>query len=310
MNTDFVIDYSNVLGKGSYGEVYLATRNDQEVAIKRCRKYSNEDLPTTCIREIGALRTLRASEFIVNLLETKIMPSCVDIVLERLHSDFRIWVRERPSEAGNAHTIQRICLQLFKGIAFMHSKGIIHRDMKPDNILVSDTHTLKIADFGLARVLRPGDARALTTDVVTLWYRPPEILLGQANYGFGIDIWSAALCVAFAILKGDDLFPGICQIDQLFKIFQKTGTPSKETWPLLDTLEHFQEDTFPKFKGTDDWLRYCRNRTVQKVVASCLRCNPIMRPTAEDVCDALEHVAPVNKQSPPLTKRLKGRVGR
>ncbi|CAG8756698.1 2551_t:CDS:2, partial [Acaulospora morrowiae] len=133
---------------------------------------------------------------------------------------------------------------------YCHSHGILHRDLKPQNLLIDSTETLKLADFGLARVHpgRPSSGRPLTHEVVTLWYRAPELLLGSPFYSTEVDMWSVG-CIFGELLTSFALFPGESEIDQLFKIFWVLGTPNEKLWPKVDEL--------PNYKiGFPDWRKY------------------------------------------------------
>ncbi len=125
---------------------------------------------------------------------------------------------------------QRFLYQMLSGLHACHAHRIIHRDIKPQNILVDNrTETLKLADFGLARTYSL-PLRQYTHEVVTLWYRSPEILLGSRLYNPSLDLWSIG-CIYMEMLNGKPLFPGDCEIDQLHRIFMAFGTPTEAVWP-------------------------------------------------------------------------------
>lgn len=123
-------------------------------------------------------------------------------------------------------------------------RGVMHRDLKPQNLLVTKDRVLKVADFGLARAFCP-PIRPLTHEVVTLWYRPPEILLGSQTYAPPMDMWAVGTIIAETVTK-KPMFPGDCEIDELYKIFRVLGTPSDDTWPGVSSLRDFNV-SFPNW---------------------------------------------------------------
>jgi serine/threonine protein kinase len=133
-------------------------------------------------------------------------------------------------------------VQIISGIAFCHEKRILHRDLKPQNLLLDRHHNLKLADFGLARAFSV-PLRQYTHEVVTLWYRAPEVLLGCKNYSTPVDSWSIG-CIFAEMVKLQPLFPGDSEIDELFRIFRTCGTPTESSWPGVTWLENFKKE-FP-----------------------------------------------------------------
>lgn len=122
----------------------------------------------------------------------------------------------------------------------------MHRDLKPQNLLIDKNGVIKLADFGLARAFGL-PVKTYTHEVVTLWYRAPEILLGQKQYSTPVDIWSIG-CIYAEMAQRRALFAGDSEIDQIFKIFQAQGTPNENHWPSALKLQDFKP-TFPKWKG-------------------------------------------------------------
>merc|ERR1719197_1815560 len=141
-------------------------------------------------------------------------------------------------------TIKNLAYQLCRGVEFCHANRIIHRDIKPQNLLIDGRMRLKIADFGLARAFTVPVPK-YTHEVVTVWYRPPEILLGSALYSVPVDLWSIG-CVVAEMATGAPLFAGDSEIDTIFKIFQKLGTPTEQMRPGLSSLPDYKP-TFPKW---------------------------------------------------------------
>merc|ERR1712012_708627 len=147
-------------------------------------------------------------------------------------------------------TIKSLCFQLCRGIEFCHSNRVLHRDLKPQNLLIDSQLRLKIADFGLARAYMLPIPK-YTHEVVTVWYRPLEILLGGSTYSVPVDMWGVG-CILAEMATGSPLFCGDSEIDTIFKIFQKLGTPTAEQWPGAADLPDFKS-SFPKWtpKGWD-----------------------------------------------------------
>jgi len=141
-----------------------------------------------------------------------------------------------------AHT-RWFLLQLIRGVAFCHASRVLHRDLKPQNLLVSADGILKIADFGLARTFGI-PVRSYTHEVVTLWYRAPDVLLGSRKYSTPVDIWSCG-CIFAEMQTGRALFPGKDDSDQILLIFKGLGTPTPETWPGMVELPNYKADLPP-----------------------------------------------------------------
>mmetsp|Transcript_35452 Transcript_35452/g.71859 ORF Transcript_35452/g.71859 Transcript_35452/m.71859 type:complete len:236 (-) Transcript_35452:733-1440(-) len=139
--------------------------------------------------------------------------------------------------------------QILSGVGFCHTYRVLHRDLKPHNLLISaDGRRVKLADFGLARLSGLPNG-PYTYEVVTLWYRAPELLLGANRYSAAVDVWSVG-CIFAEMATGVPLFAGRSDIDQLFKIFQRRGTPSPESWPALNRLPYWNSE-FPHWREHD-----------------------------------------------------------
>lgn len=136
--------------------------------------------------------------------------------------------------------IKSFMWQLLKGIAFCHENRVLHRDLKPQNLLINNRGQLKLADFGLARAFGI-PVNTFSNEVVTLWYRAPDVLLGSRQYNTSIDIWSAG-CIMAEMYSGRPLFPGTGNEDQLQKIFRLMGTPSERSWPGISSFPEYKSN--------------------------------------------------------------------
>lgn len=217
------------LGEGTYGVVYKARniKTGEYVALKRVRlEQENEGLPPTSIREISILRELHHPN-IVELREV-INNNGLILIFEYLDMDLRRYLLTQrhppPPILVKSYAYQILC-----GLCHCHCHRIIHRDMKPQNLLLDRAGHIKICDFGLARAFTL-PLRGYTHEVITLWYRPPEILLKSKTYSLAVDIWSTGAIIAEMITK-TPLFPGDSEIDQIYRIFKILGTPTAAEWP-------------------------------------------------------------------------------
>lgn len=172
------------------------------------------------------------------------------LVFQYLDKDLKKFIDEKKTnkEKIDELTIKSILCQILCGIADCHTKRVLHRDIKPQNILLNETGEVKIADFGLARAFQV-PIRPYTHEVVTLWYRAPEILLNSAEYSTPVDMWSVG-CIFAELYNLIPLFQGDSEIDQIFKIFRLWGTPTEEEWPGVTELPNYKT-TFPKWKKKD-----------------------------------------------------------
>ncbi|CAO1326740.1 unnamed protein product [Diamesa tonsa] len=198
---------------------------------------SADGIPMTTLREISLLKNLDSYQHpnVVKLLDViqrkRERENCLELflVFEFLERDLADYIMQLPSTGFiPIQTIQRLSKELLNGIDFLHSHRIIHRDLKPSNLLISSSGQLKIADFGLAKTY--DFEMRLTSIVVTLWYRAPEVLLSQ-SYNSSVDVWSVA-CIMAEMFSKRAIFPGTSEGNQLGKIFELTGRPRPLDWPL------------------------------------------------------------------------------
>lgn len=187
-------DYIKIekIGEGTYGVVYKGRHRvtGQIVAMKKIRLESEEEgVPSTAIREISLLKELRHPN-IVSLQDVLMQDSRLYLIFEFLSMDLKKYLDSiPPGQFMDSSLVKSYLHQILQGIVFCHSRRVLHRDLKPQNLLIDDKGTIKLADFGLARAFGI-PIRVYTHEVVTLWYRSPEVLLGSARYSTPVDIWS------------------------------------------------------------------------------------------------------------------------
>ena len=236
------------IGQGSFGEVYHGcTVEGHPRALKTVRISGGTSLsgfPNTALREIRALRELDHTN-VVRLYDVTANGSSVVLVMEYMVCDLATLLSgaNRPFSETR---VKRYSAMLFDGLAYIHNRQIIHRDLKPSNLLLSASGTLKIADFGLARVHdnQNMNMKSYTHQVATRWYRAPELLFGARYYGIGVDLWAAGAIVA-EMLNHSPLFPGENDINQIYRVIQVLGQPQESEWPEVASLPDYGKIRFP-----------------------------------------------------------------
>lgn len=241
------------IGSGAYGVVYRARdRRDQSVvALKKIKinskthsdVHSDDGVPSSSLREIGLLKDLKHPN-VLRLLDVQICETNLYLVFEHLDLDLKKLL-ERHKTGLPAPLVKSYMWQLLLGLAYCHAHRILHRDLKLQNLLVDRLGNIKLADFGLARSIGL-PIRTYTHEVVTLWYRSPELLLKTTFYGPSIDMWSLG-CIFAEMQTNKILFPGESEIDQIYRIFRTLGTPDETSWPDFRNMPEYRH--FAKFKG-------------------------------------------------------------
>ncbi|XP_037933991.1 cyclin-dependent kinase 12 [Teleopsis dalmanni] len=238
------------IGEGTYGQVYKARDNhtNEMVALKKVRlEHEKEGFPITAVREIKILRQLNHPN-IVNLheivtdkqdaLEFRKDKGSFYLVFEYMDHDL-MGLLESGMVVFNDENNASIMKQLLNGLNYCHKKNFLHRDIKCSNILMNNKGQVKLADFGLARLYNADDReRPYTNKVITLWYRPPELLLGEERYGPAIDVWSCG-CILGELFLKRPLFQANAEMAQLETISKICGTPVPAVWPNVIKLPLF-----------------------------------------------------------------------
>ena len=274
------------IGEGTYGVVHKArdVTTGELVALKKIRlEHEDEGIPSTAIREISLLKELKHPN-IVRLHDVIYTEKSLTLVFEYLDQDLKKLLDAYSGQGLDIATTKSYLFQLLTGVAHCHAHKVLHRDLKPQNLLINREGDLKLADFGLARAYGI-PVKSYTHEVVTLWYRPPDVLMGNRNYLRNVDIWSVG-CIFAELLNGKALFPGTSHSDQLRRIFMLMGTPTEETWPGVSELPEYNVN-FEMYPPQD--LRSVIPRIDDEgldLLYQMLRMNPADRISA---ADALHH---------------------
>ncbi|CAE7241693.1 erkB [Symbiodinium sp. KB8] len=280
------------MGKGAYGIVWKAVdrRSGQVVALKKCfDAFRNATDSQRTFREVMYLQELAGHDNIIRLVNIIRAENDRDIylVFEYMETDLHAVIRANILE--DIHK-QYVIYQLLRSLLFMHSAGLLHRDIKPSNLLLNSDCHVRVCDFGLCRSIAgvESSSSAMLTDyVATRWYRAPEILLGSTKYGAGVDMWAVG-CILGEMVNGKPVFPGSSTMNQLDRILEVTGRPSKEdveavrspyATTMLDGLPPSRQRRMADFfsKADPDALDF---------ISRCLVFNPGRRLTVEQ---ALKH---------------------
>ncbi|KAG2627785.1 cyclin-dependent kinase D-1-like [Panicum virgatum] len=229
-----------VVGTGTYGVVNKAidTKTGNIVAIKKIKIGEKKDgVNFTALREIKLLKELKDPN-IIEMIDCFPYKENLHLVFEFMETDLEAVIKDKHIVLSPADT-KSYAQMMLKGLAFCHKKWVLHRDMKPNNLLIGADGQLKLADFGLARMFgSPG--RNFTHQVFARWYRAPELLFGSKHYGSAVDIWAAG-CIFAELLTRRAFLPGSSDLDQLGKIFAALGTPKPSQWPDMPYLPDYVE---------------------------------------------------------------------
>ncbi|XP_047278158.1 cyclin-dependent kinase 18 isoform X1 [Homo sapiens] len=231
------------LGEGTYATVFKGRSKLTEnlVALKEIRLEHEEGAPCTAIREVSLLKNLKHAN-IVTLHDLIHTDRSLTLVFEYLDSDLKQYL-DHCGNLMSMHNVKIFMFQLLRGLAYCHHRKILHRDLKPQNLLINERGELKLADFGLARA-KSVPTKTYSNEVVTLWYRPPDVLLGSTEYSTPIDMWGVG-CIHYEMATGRPLFPGSTVKEELHLIFRLLGTPTEETWPGVTAFSEFRTYSFP-----------------------------------------------------------------
>lgn len=267
---------------------------ERKVAIKRIKRVENRSgIEISALREIKALKRL-SSQHIIEILDVFEQDRHIHIVLPYIDTNLEVIIKSKKL-VFMPQDIKSWMLMICNGLYECHSKFILHRDIKPNNILVTHGGQVKIADFGLASEFG-FPVRAMTNQVITRWYKAPELLLGSKNYSFGVDIWALG-CLFAELLLRTPYLPGTDDVHQLDLIFSALGTPSEEEWPEIKELPGYKLDFPVRPKHSLSILFGAAGPDAVNLLEKMLTYNPRERPTIKEV---LEHE--YFKNLPPPTR--------
>ncbi|EPQ28737.1 uncharacterized protein PFL1_06869 [Pseudozyma flocculosa PF-1] len=276
------------LGEGTYATVYKGRSrlNNEIVALKEIHLDAEEGTPSTAIREISLMKELRHTN-IVRLYDVIHTESKLMLVFEFMAQDLKKYMDIHGKRGAlDPTTVRSFMFQLLKGTAFCHENRVLHRDLKPQNLLINKRGELKLADFGLARAFGI-PVNTFSNEVVTLWYRAPDVLMGSRTYSTSIDIWSAG-CIMAEMITGVPLFRGRDNNDQLTQILKVLGTPDDATMKrLVNDSPEIQIRPFPRlFKVPFQQMFPTAHPLAIDLLEKLLKFDPTQRISADE---ALRH---------------------
>ncbi|XP_012524102.1 cyclin-dependent kinase-like 4 isoform X3 [Monomorium pharaonis] len=231
------------LGEGSYGVVFQCRdrQTGNLVAVKKFQQTEDDPLiRKIALREIRLLKNLKHPN-LVNLLEVFRRKRKLHLVFEYCENTLLNEMEKYPSGCPDL-TTRQITWQILQGVAYCHRLGCVHRDVKPENILITAEGVVKLCDFGFARMLSPGEN--YTEYVATRWYRAPELLVGDTQYGTPVDVWAIG-CVFAELIRGEALWPGKSDVDQLYLIRRTLGDLLPRHMVIFQQNEFFHGITLP-----------------------------------------------------------------
>ena len=221
-----------VVGEGAYGIVYKCKNKEtgKYVAIKRFKEVEDDLVKKTMKRELKMLQKLHHPN-VVDFQEAYKRKGNLYLVFEFVEKNLLELLQEQP-QGLDPNLIRHLIYQLCKAIKYMHEQNIIHRDVKPENLLITENMELKLCDFGFARLISGSCSEKLTDYVATRWYRAPELLLTQGEYGKEVDYWAIG-CIMGELVDGNPLFPGENEIDQIYCIQKVLGNLTEEQMDMF-----------------------------------------------------------------------------
>ncbi|CAH1640575.1 unnamed protein product [Spodoptera littoralis] len=288
------------IDEGAFGTIHAAKdrRTGEIVALKQLKKINKtEGFSIAARRELGILLKMQHPNIVAGRgIASSSRNEHVFIVMELVDYDLKTFMQtiKGNKQMFSVEHVKCLMTQLLSAVQHLHNHHVIHRDLKSNNILLSNEGVLKLADFGMAREYE-FPPREYTPDVVTRWYRAPELLLLSKEYSAPVDMWSVG-CIFAELITLRPLFPGRCELDQITKIFMDMGTPSDTIWPGYSALPMVRNIVFDDYPPGGLRKKISRNLLSEEglsLLQGFLTYDPAKRTTA---AAALEH--PYFKEQP------------
>lgn len=281
-----------VVGEGSYGTVHRARNKENGVTVA-VKKFIEDDSNTLKIaqRELRALRRLR-HENLVNMLEHTRRRRRLYIIFEYVDGTVLDYLESQPTKRIEPSLAREITWQVLRALEFIHQHGMIHRDVKPENILYSKEGVVKLCDFGFARPNAKINGEIFTDYVATRWYRAPELLVKETQYDQGVDIWAVG-CLLPEMLSGDALFPGESDLDQLQLIISICGPLPKHLVESFRQKPEFYSSRIPEPKhvSLESKCRILRaHPSAVCFIRRCLALSPSERSSSSELLSSSDYL--------------------
>lgn len=278
-------EFVKIIGEGTYSTVLecIDVKTDETVSIKKIKRSGpGRGVELNSIRELTALKRISHRNVVTfKSFYFDVADSELCVVMEVLKQQLDKVINNKKFFLS-CSDIKTILFMILDGVSALHDKNILHRDIKPENLLISNDGVIKIIDFGMSRVVDFPQAK-FTPNVVTRWYRAPELLLNSKHHSAAVDLWSCG-CIFAELLLRTPFFPGQSDVDQLNLIFTAFGTPSRELWaemtemPFWLSYANCSSNLAALFTGLDD--------EGLDLLYKMLELNPIKRISAKE---ALKH---------------------
>lgn len=280
------------LGEGTYGEVYFAKDivKGKNVALKRVKFHGDENqgIPPTTVREVAILKEINHKnivklEDVIFGLQNEGKPELF-LIFEAMEYDLKSLIKQYQGKVPYELT-RFLLFQILEGVEHLHSNKVLHRDLKPENILISNSNSLvKLCDFGLSRTIHQ-PLRPYSQDVLTLWYRAPELCINNKNYSVGVDTWAIG-CIFAELINGMPLF--VCQTasDLMMKMIELLGNPPEDVLRMPEDMRTIMR-LIPDKKRTDlKDVIFGIDPAGLDLLRNMLKINPLQRYTCKQ---ALQH---------------------